>query len=74
MKLKIEQKKNPKTGKPMTVISNILHNPQHIEKLAGTLKSACGTGGSVQQKSIVLHGNHIDTCKKILENEGFTFI
>jgi translation initiation factor 1 (eIF-1/SUI1) len=71
LKLTISEKKNPKTRKPITVISGILHNPQVIEKLARKLKSSCGTGGHVEAKSIILQGSHTQKVKDILEKEGF---
>lgn len=73
MKLKIQEKRNPKTGNPMTVISGIKHNPQVIEKLAAKLKSACGAGGHTQGKSIIIQGSHTAKAKSILEKEGFEF-
>ena len=71
MKLTIRQGRNPKTGKPVTVISDIKHNPQVIEKLASKLKSKCGTGGFVEGKTITLNGSKIDQAYKVLEQEGF---
>lgn len=69
--IKIEEKRNPRTGKPVTVISNILHNPQVIEKLAKKLKSSCGAGGHVEGKSINIQGSHQVKVRSILEKEGF---
>jgi len=57
----------------MTVISGIIHNPQHIEKLAKKLKSSCGAGGHVEGKSIFIQGSHTEKVKKLLSKEGFTF-
>ncbi len=71
MKLKIHEAKNPKNKKPVTVISDIKHNPQVIEKLATKLKSKCGTGGYVEGKKIILNGSKTEQVRKILEQEGF---
>ncbi|MDX1641651.1 MAG: translation initiation factor [Balneolaceae bacterium] len=71
MKLKIEEKRNPRTGNPITVISGIKHNPQVIEKLARKLKSACGAGGHIEGKTISIQGSHTNKAKKLLEKEGF---
>lgn len=71
MTLKIYEERNPRTGNPMTVVSNIKHNPQVIEKLATKLKSSCGAGGHVEGKSITIQGSHSDKVKKILNKEGF---
>ena len=71
MLLTIDQKRNPATGKPITVITGIKHNPQVIEKLESKLKSACGTGGYIDGKTIVLQGSHRERAVKILVKEGF---
>lgn len=71
MVVKIHEKRNPRTGNQMTVISNIKHNPQVIDDLAAKLKSACGAGGHVQGKSITIQGSHTEKVKKILKKEGF---
>jgi len=55
----------------MTVISNINHNPQVIEKLAKKLKSSCGAGGHVDAKTITIQGSHTKKVDKILRKEGF---
>jgi translation initiation factor 1 len=71
MIVKIREERNPRTGNPVTVISDIKHNPQVIEKLAKKLKSACGAGGFIDGKTITVQGSHIDKIKPILEKEGF---
>lgn len=71
MRLKIRQSRNPRTGKPVTVISGIRHNPQVIDRLASQLKSSCGTGGHVSGKEIILQGSHPEKAAAILEKEGF---
>lgn len=73
LKLDIKEKRNPKTGNPMTVISGIKHNPQVIEKLAKKLKSNCGAGGHVEGKTIFIQGAHTEKVKTLLGKEGFTF-
>lgn len=71
MVLKIHEERNPRTGNQMTVVSNIKHNPQVIEKLAKKLKSSCGAGGHIEGKSITIQGSHTDKVKNILQKEGF---
>ncbi len=71
MKVRIDQKKNPKTGNPITVISGINHNPQVIEKLAKKLKGACGAGGYVEGKSVFIQGSHTDKVREILDKDGY---
>lgn len=74
MKVKITEQKNPKTGKPMTVISGLTHNPQVIEKLEKKLKSNCGAGGHVEGKTIFIQGAHTEKVKTIMEKEGYTVV
>lgn len=71
MKLTIKEERNKKTGKPITVIRGITHNPQVIEKLEKKLKSSCGAGGFVEGKTIYIQGSHTETIKTILEKEGY---
>ncbi|MEX0646586.1 MAG: translation initiation factor [Balneolaceae bacterium] len=71
MKIDIQEKRNPKTGKPVTVLSGIQHNPQVIEKLAKKIKSSCGAGGYVEGKKIIVQGSHTPKVQEILKKEGF---
>lgn len=71
MKVNVSEKRNPKTGNPITVISNIKHNPQVIDDLATKLKKSCGAGGFVKAKTITVHGSHTDKIKSILEKDGY---
>lgn len=71
MKVTVSERRNPKTGNPTTVVSNIKHNPQVIDKLASKLKKSCGAGGFVDAKTITVHGSHTHKIKSILEKEGF---
>lgn len=72
MKLTIKEQRNPKTGKPITVISGLTHNPQVIENLEKKLKTSCGAGGYTDKKTIHIQGSHRNKVKKILEKEGYT--
>lgn len=58
-------------GKEVTMITNIQHNPQVIEKLEKKLKKQCGAGGTSYAKTIEIQGNHVDKIKKILQKEGY---
>ncbi len=71
MKVNVTEKRNPKTGNPTTVVSNIQHNPQVIDDLATKLKKSCGAGGFVKAKTITIHGSHTDKIKSILEKEEY---
>lgn len=72
MKVSLQEKRNPKTGKPTTVISGITHNPQVIDTLAKKLKNSCGAGGHIEGKTIIIQGSHTDKISEILIKEGYT--
>lgn len=72
MAARISQERNPRNGKPITVISNIQHNPQVIENLAGKIKKTCGAGGTVQGKTITVQGSHTEKVRTLLEKEGIS--
>lgn len=72
MAARISQERNPRNGKPITVISNIQHNPQVIENLSAKIKKACGAGGSVQGKTITVQGSHAEKVRELLEKEGIS--
>jgi len=59
MKVTITLDRSGRRGKEVTLIKNIQHNPQHIEKIA--------------KKTIEIQGNHVERVKPLLEKEGFTF-
>jgi len=71
LKVTIQVKRNPRTGKPVTVISGILHNPQVIKNLETKLKKTCGAGGYSEAKTINLNGDHKLKAGDILTKEGF---
>jgi predicted translation initiation factor SUI1 len=58
-------------GKVVTVISEIQHNPQVIERLAVKLKQLCGAGGTTRGKEIEIQGDHRTKVAKALQVHGF---
>ena len=72
MKLKVAQETEGRKGKQVTVIRGLTHNPQVIEKLAKSIKSQLGTGGTIKGKIIEIQGNHVSKVQQILIKEGYT--
>lgn len=58
-------------GKTVTMITNIQHNPQVIEKLEKQLKQKCGAGGTSYGKTIEVQGDHVDKIHQFLRDEGY---
>lgn len=71
MAVQVKLDTSGRRGKEVTMITNIQHNPQVIEKLEKKLKQQCGAGGTSYAKTIEIQGNHVDKIKKILEKEGY---
>lgn len=71
MNVKLTEERNPKTGKPVTVVRGITHNPGVIEKLEKKLKSSCGAGGHTEGKTIFVQGAHTEKIRDILEKDGY---
>lgn len=71
MAIKIRKETGGRSGKTVTMISNIQHNPQVIEDLEKKLKQHCGAGGTSYAKTIEIQGDHVDKVRKFLQKEGF---
>ena len=64
-------KKN-KSGKPVSIIRGIKHNPQYLKDLASELKKSCGVGGNYKDGEIIIQGDRRDQIISILNKKGFT--
>jgi translation initiation factor 1 len=71
MAIQVKIDRSGRRGKTVTMITNIQHNPQVIEKLEKKLKQKCGAGGTSYAKTIEIQGEHVDKVKSVLEQEGF---
>jgi translation initiation factor 1 len=58
-------------GKAVTMVTNIPHNPQVIENLARQLRNQCGAGGTVENGTILVQGDHRAKVGKVLEGLGY---
>lgn len=58
-------------SKTVTVISNIQHNPQVIEKLEKQLKQQCGAGGTSYGKTIEIQGDHVNKVTEYLKKNDY---
>ena len=56
--IRIQLSKKGRGGKTVTVVSGFQHDEATILALAKKLKAACGTGGSVQNETIEIQGDH----------------
>ena len=71
MAIQVKIDRSGRRGKTVTMISNIQHNPQVIEKLEKKLKQQCGAGGTSYAKTIEIQGEHVEKVKSYLRKEGY---
>ena len=62
-----------KRGKIVTVISGLNegHPGNHLGDLLTKLKKACGAGGTIQEDTIEIQGDHLERVKKLLAEIGY---
>ncbi|MFC6719527.1 translation initiation factor [Natrialbaceae archaeon GCM10025810] len=58
-------------GKPVTIVEGFDLPRSEVQSIASDLKSAMGTGGTVDEGRIELQGDHRDRVPALLEKRGF---
>lgn len=69
---KLRMEKKGRGGKVVTVIDGLPRNDAFLNALAQELKRTCGTGGTVIDGGIELHGDLRDRVRDALAQKGFT--
>ena len=59
-------------GKGVTLIEGVLLAPSDLKTLAKTLKTRCGTGGTVKDGIIEIQGDFRDLLLDELKSRGYT--
>lgn len=68
--LRIEKK--GRAGKTVTVVAGLPRNAAFLSALASELKRACGTGGSAQEDTVEVQGDHRERLRPLLAAKGWT--
>jgi translation initiation factor 1 len=68
--LRLEKK--GRGGKTVTVVAGLPRNAALLASLASELKRACGTGGSAQQDTVEVQGDHRERLRPLLAAKGWT--
>ncbi len=58
-------------GKTVTVVYGLPRNVAFLKELAGELKKACGSGGTVTEDGVEIQGDHRDRIRALLEGKGW---
>jgi translation initiation factor 1 len=69
---KLRMEKKGRGGKMVTVIDGLPRNDAFLKELAQELKRTCGTGGTVTDGAVELHGDLRDRLREVLGQKGFT--
>jgi translation initiation factor 1 len=68
---KLRMEKKGRGGKTVTVIDGLPRNAGFLKELSQELKRACGTGGTVVEGGIELHGDLRERIREVLAQKGF---
>jgi translation initiation factor 1 len=58
-------------GKTVTVVRNLELTAADMKSLAGQLKQACSTGGTVKDETIEIQGDHREQVAALLRDMGY---
>lgn len=67
----LRREKKGRGGKTVTVIDNLQLSDQDLKELARALKQACGVGGSVEGRTVIMQGDLRDRIAAELTRLGY---
>ncbi len=70
--VRIQRETRGRKGKTVTAVFGVPLADRELKDFAKTLKSRCGTGGSIKDGVIIIQGDHRDTLLEVIKNEGYT--
>ena len=68
---KLRMEKKGRGGKTVTVVDGLPRNAAFLKTLSQDLKRSCGTGGTVIDGGIELHGDLRDRLRDVLGQKGY---
>lgn len=69
--VRLQRETKGRKGAGVTLVTGLPLSDADLDRLAKTLKSRCGVGGSVKDGVIELQGDQRDKLQPLLEAEGF---
>ena len=68
LKISIEKRKN---GRQVTCIRGFSCRKNQIQTVLQTLKNSCGAGGTCNDESVEIQGNHAEKVRQELKKSGY---
>ena len=68
--IRIRREVKGRKGKTVSVIYGFQLDQVDLKTLAKQLKQQCGTGGSVKDEMIIIHGDHREKLMELLKAQG----
>jgi translation initiation factor 1 len=69
--VRVRRETSGRGGKTVTTIDGVALASDALAALAGELKRACGTGGTVRDYVIEIQGDHREKIVALLESKGY---
>ncbi|MFV0482839.1 MAG: translation initiation factor [Bacteroidales bacterium] len=69
--LKVWIDRKGRGGKEVTLVKDFIGLEEDLKELGKSLKTSCGTGGSVKDGEIIIQGNHRDKVVELLIKFGY---
>lgn len=70
--VKVQRSSKGRGGKTVSTVSGVPLDDAALQALAKTLKTACGSGGTVKDGVIEIQGDHVELLMKQLAGRGWT--
>ena len=69
--LHVATDKKNRAGKVVTLITGFVGRNEDLEELGKSIKSFCGSGGTVKEGSIIIQGDHKEKVVRWLQQNGY---
>lgn len=70
--IRIQRETKGRKGKAVTAVYGFNPATDNLKQIATQLKRRCGTGGAVKNGVIIIQGDHRNTIRAELANQGYT--
>ena len=69
--IRLRKESKGRNGKTVTSISGFQEETDDLKQIAKSLKSLCGSGGSIKDGVIIIQGDHREAIQDALQKQGY---